>query len=382
LFAANSLILHCLYRLHFEMISEVLNRLDNIQESISHVVKRIKTKNGSQLGKSEVACFARATVAMNELLPYVENLTSDYNYQYVYTEARKYTEIMMGHVVAQRIAEIPYVQQPTFALMKLLTAHIIPDLQFFEKDNGAIEIKYCIVLQTLSAELLPVNGETDQLIATGEIPLGNIEVKSLDMTCTTPKEIGEILAEDKGFAERYKRILGIEPHVFPSVLVSGRRWAFVDRLFLDGDRYIHFPVLETFDVTTTSGTPCECKINEPNLMMVSQMLVRMIYSIRDLARITRKRKLQLFSHAAADDDKEEQNSDEPSDDDDDDDDENADDPPLKKRAAGSSVTARGIHNTKANGSREKGKHSQSSSLTMANVFQHDRNTLWQRTIVR
>ena len=366
------------------MISEVLNRLDNIQESISHVIKRMKSKHGSKLGNSEVACFARAKVAMNELLPYVENLTSDDNCQYAYTETRKYTEIMMANVVAKRTAEIPYVQQPTFALIKLLTAHIIPDLQFFEKDSGAIEIRYSIQLETPSAEILPVSGETDQLIAAGEIPLGNVEVKNLDVTCTAPNEVGEILAEDKGFAERYKRILGIEPNVFPSVLVSGRRWTFVDRLFRNNERYIQFPVLETFNViTTTAGAPCECIMNEPNLMMVSRMLVRMIYSIRDLALITRKRKLQLFSHAAADDDNEEQNSDDEPSGHDDDDDENADDPPLKKRAAaGSSVTARGIHYTKASGSREKGTNSQSSSLTMANVFQHDRNTLWQRTIVR
>jgi hypothetical protein len=284
LFVVNSLILHCFYRLHFKVISEVLNRLDNIQESISHVFNRMKSKHGSQLGKSEVACFARATVAMNnELLPYVENLISDDNCQYAYTETRKYTEIMMGHVVAERTAEIPYVQQPTFALMKLLTAHIIPDLQFFEKDSCAIEIRYSIQLETPSAEILPVTGETDQLIAAGEIPLGNVVVKNLDVTCTAPNEIGEMLAENKGFAERYKRILGIEPHAFPSVLVSGRRWAFVDRLFVYNERYIQFPVLETFDViTTTAGAPCECIIYERNLMMVSRMLVRMIYSIRDL----------------------------------------------------------------------------------------------------
>ena len=148
MFAVNYLILHCLYRLHFKVISEVLNRLDNIQESISHVVKKMRSKIGWQLGKTEVAYFARATVAMNELLPYVENLISDDNCQYAYTETRKYTEIMMGHVVAERTAEIPYVQQPTFALMKLLTAHIIPDLQFFEKDSGAIEIRYSIQLES------------------------------------------------------------------------------------------------------------------------------------------------------------------------------------------------------------------------------------------
>ncbi|MFN9957190.1 MAG: hypothetical protein ACK55I_29150, partial [bacterium] len=91
------------------------------------------------------------------------------------------------------------------------------------------------------------------------------------------------------------------------------------------ERYIQFPVLETFNViTTTAGAPCECIMNEPNLMMVSRMLVRMIYSIRDLALITRKRKLRLFSHAAADDDNEEQNSDDEPSGHDDDDDESAD----------------------------------------------------------
>ena len=71
--------------------------------------------------------------------------------------------------------------------------------------------------------VLRVTGETDQLICVGGVPVGNVEVKNLSMPCNTPKEIGEILAEDKGFAERHKQRVGVEPRLFPSLLVSGRR---------------------------------------------------------------------------------------------------------------------------------------------------------------
>eukprot|EP00981_Chlorochromonas_danica_P012067 scaffold4399_cov175-Ochromonas_danica.AAC.17 len=67
------------------------------------------------------------------------------------------------------------------------------------------------VLSTTKGILHVIKGETDQAIISVEGAVGKVEVKNLNMSCCTPREQGEILAEDKGLSERHKnRVVGVQ----------------------------------------------------------------------------------------------------------------------------------------------------------------------------
>jgi hypothetical protein len=354
-------------------------RFDQFEEMVAPLVRKIKTKVGSELGKSEVECFPKATLPIAELPDFVASISpSSDACKYVYKEVLTYTEGMMANAQLQNVGEEKYIHLPTFALMRTLVNHFLPDseIQFFEKSSGgAVEIAYTTLLETPNG-LLPVKGETDQVVAVGDAPVGNIEVKNLDKTCSTPNELGEILAEDKGLAERHRERIGIEPRLFPSVLVSGRRWVFVDRSFDDGERYLLFPVLETFDVVIV-GEVSECIVNMPNVLMVSRMLIRMIYAMEKLIKATAKKRKEAFDVYRADDDSEEGgDKGEPSDHDED------TEGPVKGPAAPDTSRRPAPSATTSNKrARSAGKKGTQSTLTLANMFRHDLNTLWQRAVV-
>jgi hypothetical protein len=326
-----------------------------------------------------VECFPKATLPIAELPDFVASISpSSDACKYVYKEVLTYTEGMMANAQLQNVGEEKYIHLPTFALMRTLVNHFLPDseIQFFEKSSGgAVEIAYTTLLETPNG-LLPVKGETDQVVAVGDAPVGNIEVKNLDKTCSTPNELGEILAEDKGLAERHRERIGIEPRLFPSVLVSGRRWVFVDRSFDDGERYLLFPVLETFDVVIV-GEVSECIVNMPNVLMVSRMLIRMIYAMEKLIKATAKKRKEAFDVYRADDDSEEGgDKGEPSDHDED------TEGPVKGPAAPDTSRRPAPSATTSNKrARSAGKKGTQSTLTLANMFRHDLNTLWQRAVV-
>lgn len=284
---------------------------------------------------------------------------------------------MMVNAEQGNINEDKYIQKPTFLLINTLVTHLLPDsgVEFFEKcSNETVQICYKTDLITPKG-LITVSGQTDQIITVGGVPVGNIEVKNLEHTCSTDRALGQILAEDRGFANQHKERIGIEPKLFPSVLVSGRRWVFVDRSFDSvGERYLMFPLLETFN--EVDGGLNKYTINEDNVLMVSRLLVRMIYAMKKLIKAADKKRNSTFVVHHGDDDSEDgRDSGQLSDHDED------SEGPVKGPAV-PPTTSRPTRSATTSNNTAKcndGKRTQS-TLTVANMFRHELDTMWQQAI--
>ncbi len=276
-------------------------RFDALEKMISSIVQKVKSKVGSELGKAEVECFNKSSLPAAYLPEYV--LPTHQNpeeYQFVHRMVLEYTHGMIDIAKQKNVDEETHIHPPTFKLLQDLVKHFLPapEMEFFEKSlTRTVEIGYETCLRTHEG-VLPVTGETDLLICIGGVPVGNVEVKNLSMPCNTPNEIGEILAQDKGFAVRHKRRVGVEPRLFPSVLVSGQRWVFVDRAFGEGgEQYLLFPALVTFKLETVEEGAVY-KVDESNVEMVSRMLMRMVHAMGKLIKaiaITRKRMYDVYA---------------------------------------------------------------------------------------
>ena len=349
---------------------------------ISPIVQKVKSKVGSELGKTEVECFDKSFLPTADLAEYVlpTHLIPE-EYQFVYRMVLEYTQEMIDIGKQKNVNEETHIHPPTFKLMQDLVKHFLSahEVEFFEKSlTGTVEIGYETSLRTRKG-VLPVTGETDQLICIGGVPVGNVEVKNLCMPCNTPTEIGEILAEDKGFAERYRRRVGVEPRLFPSVLVSGQRWVFVDRSFGEGgEQYLLFPALVTFELETV-GEGAVYKVDESSVEMVSRMLMRMMHAMEKLIEAigtTRKRMYDVYA-ASEDTEGEGDGCDESSDDED----PLAPPAPRKGPSATDKPTSTAVASKGAEGGGGDKKRATQSNLTMENMYRHDLDTLWHRVVL-
>lgn len=332
-------------------------RFDALKELISPIVPKVICKVGSELDKAEVEWFNKSYLPAVDHAYYVlPTLPMTEEYEYVHRMVLEYTHEIMDIAKQKNVNEETHIHPPTFKLLQALVKHLLPahEMEFFEKNltgTAPYETRYETSLNLYPQSwtnlrtrkvVLSVTGETDQLICIGGVPVGNVEVKNVGMPCNTPSEIGEVLAEAKGFAARHKQRVGVEPRLFPSVIVSGQRWVFVDRAFVEGDeQYLQFPTLVTFELET-AGEDAVCKINESSVEMVSRMLMRMMHAMGKLIKAiaTRKRKYDVY----------------------------ADKPTAASKGA------KGGKGGKGGGK----KRATQSTLTMENMYQHDLDTLWHR----
>lgn len=344
-------------------------------DMLRSAVRKFNPTLGSALGAAEVACFSHQSLTNAEVLDVVKTLDpcSD-RCRFVYQEVLSYTQQMMANA-QQQVDEKMRIRASTLAFMRNLVTYLLPTdvgLQFLETGTEE-EMVYNTQLQT-GKDILSITGVADQVIAVGSVPVGSVVVNDLSMTCSTPQERGEILAQSKGIAEQHRRCVGVEPRLFPSVLASGKGWVFVDRSYRDGERYFVFPVLETFSVSE-DGEQLQCVINEGSVMLVSRMLVRMCDAMTLLHRVvSRKRKQALDLYSAE--------FDEP------DDVPWATNPDLDESGgdagAGTGTgpsASRPQRVASAPKKRAKGGGGGTgapSDLTVANLFRHDLNTPWQR----
>lgn len=353
---------------------------------IAPIVQKVRSRVGSELGKTEVECFNKFELPTADLATYVQRtFLQPEDFQYVYRMVLEYTQGMVDLAKQKNVDEETHIHPPTFKLLQDIVKHFLPahKLQFFEKSStGTVEIGYATSLISPNGGVTQVTGETDQLICFGGVPVGNVEIKNLNKHCNSPKEIGEILAEDKGFAERHKQCVGVEPRLFPSLLVSGRRWVFVDRSFEEGgEKYMLFPALVTFVGEEGEGAVYEIDVS--SVQMVSRMLMRMMHVIGNLIEaIGKKAKRSYDAYAEREDtdggdDGAGQSSD----------DEDLPAPPAPRK--GPSVTDKPTASAAASKSAKRGggrggenkKHATQSNLTMVNMYRHDLDTLWHRVVL-
>eukprot|EP01031_Cornospumella_fuschlensis_P030959 gene30959-37418_t len=266
------------------------------------VAPKITKKRGSELGASEIHALQKTVISS---IRHIEAIsTSSMEYTDVYALVLKYTEEMVKFMEEGKTDEVRYIHAPTFALMRavitrLLPENLVPTIQFYDKSTGASEemISYSTVLRNKDNQDVAVDGETDQVIAHENWPIGNVEVINLGDSCETPNVVAQILAEDKGISGRLRAFLQCEPPRFSSVIVSGRRWRFIDRYFSGGnDGYILFPAVDTInEVVKKRSKAVKLEPHAANISVVSRLLMRMTQSMVILARQSEKKKHDLVN---------------------------------------------------------------------------------------
>jgi len=244
--------------------------------------KRI-SKRGSCLGATEVAAFPIRSILSSQLEDQVSHINEDSpEFKIVFKLLSSYTTRMMTLHRQNNTAEVEYVHQPTFQLMKDIYSKLLADyiqgIAFCEKaPDNSISIRYSTELD-LKGKYLYVNGEADLCLRFCEVPVFVLEVKKLSATCDLPIEKGEVLAETKGFAEEFCTIMDAAPLEFPSLLVSGKYFVFVRRnVSEDGNAvYLLSRPIEMFDGSYS--------IHSGNMTLVSKEIVSMFGTIRSLIR--------------------------------------------------------------------------------------------------
>ena len=331
------------------------------------VVRKAQSKHGSQLSKTHLKLFNRQSITDYQLMSYfIEHFPPDNDeVQAIVPLVRDYTMNMMDLLRQRKVDEVMYIQTPTFDLISSIVELLIPStLTCYDKRSSsdeAVNIGYETMLDDIK-----ISGETDQVICADDTPVANVEVKNLDKICDEPGDLAKILAEDKGFCEEFHRNIGRQPPLFSSVLVSGRCWKFIDRLYENGnDRFLLHPTIETFKIVEGSS---DYQLDEEAVLLVSRMVVRMIHGAKRLIHIMKKRAKEVAKVFSEQDyDKEEDRDDVHHDDDDE------WDGPSKKRPAHFRDQNATTHNFVQNASDGQ---SGGSNLTVANLNQHDLRTLW------
>ena len=286
-------------------LEALTTKVDNLIGLITPLAApKVTNKKGSQLGASEIHALQKTVITATTLPGHIEAIsTSSMEYTDVYALVLKYTKGMVNFIEEGKTDEVRYIHAPTFALMRAVITRLLPEnlkptIQFYDKSTGGSEmISYSTVLRNKDNQDVAVDGETDQVIAHENWPIGNVEVKNLGDKCDTPNVVAQILAEDKGISGRLRTFLQCEPPRFPSVIVSGRRWRFVDRYFSGGnDGYILFPVVDTIhEVVEKKSKAVKLEPHAVNISVVSRLLMRMTQSMVVLAQQSEKKKRDLVN---------------------------------------------------------------------------------------
>ena len=293
---------------------------------ISNFQNQRKAKAGSCLSAADVAAFPTRTMPRSQLEHALSSIREDDpDFKAVFALVHAYTTTMMALHQAGMTDELEFVQNPTFQLVKDLSAALLPefitDLEFSYKSRDTttttttsttttststtttstttttIPIRYSTQLDCIDTTSLEINGETDLCIRFCYVPVFVLEVKDLTMTCDTPEETGEVLAETKGFAEDYAWRMTVPPLKFPSLLISGKVFVFVRRIVADKNKeavYLLCKPIETF-CNDDDDYHHRYSLLEENIKLVSKEIVSMFENIRSLILAVVQKNLEQYS---------------------------------------------------------------------------------------
>ena len=149
---------------------------------------------------------------------------------------REYSSQMRNHQVKGHLDEVKYVQPHSLSLIQGLFKVMIPDhyrdLVFIAGE--AVDTRYHTSIQLDRNKWVDVKGRSDISVLYKTICIFTWEDKRLDKLLNTIEEMCQITVEVKGFAEEFKRVLGVEARRFCGVETSGLIWSFCTRKYRNG----------------------------------------------------------------------------------------------------------------------------------------------------
>ena len=306
-----------------ELQREAAEQQREIMSAIKQI--RVNKKLGSNLSNDDFSCFATT------ILDWV-NL-EDKNYdavQIIRDRVIEYTKTLQGCAIDLKdTAEVRIVQPQSRALLQSLYEKLLEmddrsqvELRYAGESTSSF-LEYSTILQTPSSDKqYEVTGKTDATLMLGESPILVWEDKNLCEVLYKRSHCAQLLAELKGFAEKFKNLMGIEPPLMAGVLTSGLTWRFAFRIFRNG--HVNFVMT---DVAQVSRKVCDIKdeiehcIDISQVCIVSNMLLHCINASKHLIGIVKKRKKEIarltFADELDDDDGDDDEADEDHDDSDD-----------------------------------------------------------------
>jgi hypothetical protein len=281
-------------------ISGILKKaLVELQEMLPLRVPKVKSISGPCVGSSEQQYFNASSCNISDLPDFIGSISpTSVRSKYVNQRLLEFTDGIMGNELRGTANGKELVRIPAIALIRTIISHFVPNVQFFENTGGDDNLKTCYDTTIHAVDgPIKVRGNTDLVVYIAGAPVAVVKVNSLEETCNPRGELqslGDLLAANQGFAEQYRDWTGVQPRFFPSVLVSGRYWLFVDRAFRDGHRQLVHPVLETFKTDPDNRNV----INQENVMLVSRLLVRMTFAISNSVRAVFERTQDVYDFAS------------------------------------------------------------------------------------
>lgn len=269
------------------MLDEVIRE----SREILSIIKRERgRKKGSKLSSEDFLCFAATT-------------TGWVNYENadvvrIRDHVVKHTKALQEKAVTSGdMSELRTVQPLSRALLKSLYECL---LKQDDRDNltfgGGEEstssfLNYNTLLRhSLTEDLYEVNGKADATVMFCECPILVWEDKKLREALCQVSHSAQVLAELKGFAEKFKDHMGVEAPIIAGILTSGLAWRFVFRVFSDGTvRFL------TTKVAKVSSEVCGCEdeiehcIDEDQATIVANMLLHCVTVSMNLIDIIKER---------------------------------------------------------------------------------------------
>ncbi len=361
---------------------EIRSGMNEMSANLKQFIRKATAKQASELSLTDQQAFVKMNLSIAELIRTLErNVDSQTDFDFVYEKVKAYTALMKTNLNAQETDEDRYIQPPTFFLMQELFTQLVRppeyELKFQTKSTpNSTATKYYFDLVTACNELVSVAGETDQIITLDVTPIANIEVKNLLKGLLENTDVGEVMAETKAFADHYRTKIGEEPKCFPSIMVSGRKWQFIERVFHNGSAtYLFFPILDTLSEDEGDRT-----INEENLKLVCRCILRfagtMNVLVQKISKHLRVIANQVHKQDEGDDDGNVDDAD--NNDDYDFDDYNRDEKRSVQTRSKKRKFTHGSSSSSANAKKKTKTSNTQSNLTLLNMYRHEMFNRWQQ----
>ena len=240
--------------------------------------KKTSTKYGSSLNEECVQTFSAPMIPGHLIQKY----DTDCHFLSVLSLVREYTFKMADLVGEGKTAEVENVQPVSLKLFRAIILIVLSEygelLRFECKGTSLSDTKYSTIL-TPPGKVVTVRGETDTTMLYCQIPIGLWEDKILGKDGTTPKEIGQGLAEVKGMGERFHLHNGAQAPKFCGVFTTGLTWAVTYRTYEDGS------VLFSRTVPITTWNKEAHVPDENGLIIVTSLLLSSLHSAKKLIEI-------------------------------------------------------------------------------------------------
>lgn len=193
---------------------------------------RESKKRGSNLTSKDLKAFHFVDVIINN-----DNIRDHPLYNEINAALSIFLNNALFALKKSQMDEVKYVQPLSFTLLQTITDMIsahrksIYHLTVCNKANNEEALWYNTKYALDDDDIRTVNGECDEIVMYRGVPILVWEDKNLNKTCDSVNDKCQVLAELKGHAENFAKIMERSPPLMYGILTSGRSWRAVSTFY-------------------------------------------------------------------------------------------------------------------------------------------------------